>query len=596
MIRDQIHKKLYLCVFFLLSCGLLLVCNACLSRQQIHHQDRTAKTQINTPGIIEFFTEADSLENIFSVAQQQEKPILMLFSIGYCLCGDELKKQTIFNPELSETFDYLTNVVISNRNPWVNQLISKHSLTIMPCFVLLSPDGDLVNALEPDYFFQAADINNFIGKSLVIFDFLQKVESRPDNKKLWEAFIDWLTGTNHSNFVDFRLKQTILNDLLERCTDSVLVQKVYELYASAIFEESHKQFESKRLEFFLQYNPIIETVYRDYFPDNFKYSLKGEWTYISFLDWFSDFGDFAKVDTIFIQNRNYLKSSPKLLLLCYQHYLYQLVRQERYEEARDIFYDGLDCIRAHYREWSAYDFNISFPGRMYNAFFHEKTEQMRIEFEEPIKQLLELVIELKTFFGRGIVDYAIEYNLYLPEILEVINQTIAHRKNNITAVFLIGPKAQLFQKLYGDEKTIHMLLNLDNDERFKNLPKMSDGKMNLDHIRLYICRSLKMSDRRLLEMGNNILQFDKAGGYTDHIPYLEIALAYQSKESGQIERAVQLVRDAIQQLDKKITLISSQTENHLSEYGEYLEEYLRESGVTDFSEEDKRLIYEPRCQ
>ena len=78
-----------------------------------------------------------------------------------------------------------------------------------------------------------------------------------------------------------------------------LSQKAYEKLAQILIESIPYRGEKKKIEYFNKHHPLFQDIVNAYYPDKFKFQLKGDQGLANIINWFNESKKFAKALSFF---------------------------------------------------------------------------------------------------------------------------------------------------------------------------------------------------------------------------------------------------------------------------------------------------------
>lgn len=555
-------------------------------------------------GSVRYFTENDRFEIIEAEAQKENKPILMFLSFGHCPCGEELQTRILQNQEFSEIARNFVMVLVRNKNERVMEWLKRFSILEVPLFVLLSPDGELIDQIPGWKSSTISDFNESLDFSLSLYDLEKLAERKPSNKKIRECWLDKVKkGFNNHGLSDAKL-MVVYKKLLgtNDTMNEPEAHEISELLALIAITTASRMNETAKELFLEEYRAIVTSVFEQYYPDKFAYVLKNDSGFYWFMRWFDDQHNYNMVDAVYQQGVQHCQGEDKFLLNLHDYYVSFLIEQERYQEAEKLIREIIKIAGPYAQDWKRGDYSIYFPRNFLNALFVKKPAELLSVLKELIEFYLESDMTLH-FEDDALVYYAAEHDLYVSELLERFERSIDQEKIITQAINLLYPKTVLFNKLQGSQATTEMLLNLEKDNKFNTLVMDCEkgdsfpGKLYLMKTILWNATELQLVDDRFLIMAEELSDCIEAMPETARKDYLFIQnLAYQYYAKGEREKAIDLLRYTIKMTDRGVHYSDSFRQFVEKGMKERLKEWLSESGSDVLSPEDDKLINEIRCQ
>lgn len=224
-------------------------------------------------GKLSWYTEQNSFAEMKSIAQKADKPIFMVFSATWCGPCQRVKKEVFSKEDFKQVADQVVLLYIEETDPKSKGYIDENKITAFPTFKIFSKDGIFLDNGFPDRTvagFAAWVKNVKAGDNLYALS--QKLKKEPDNRALILKVVKKLRGENIEKRITLLRKVIKLNPDL----NDPLTQESYERIATYINYTMHMMQEADaKIKYAKEHNEEFMKVINAYYPDKFKFSLKG---------------------------------------------------------------------------------------------------------------------------------------------------------------------------------------------------------------------------------------------------------------------------------------------------------------------------------
>lgn len=251
-----------------------------------------------------WLTEKNTWEEILKEAQKTNKPILAVFSAEWCDPCVELKQSVYPSKEFKQVADSVVLFYIEQASKEGDAYCSKFNVKIFPTFKLFSKDGIM---LDNGTF--KRNVAGFLGWIKEVksgnsyYELSKKLEKNPNDCELMVRLVERM------GMSDKREKLPLLEKIIAIKPDfkDDIAQRAYEKLAVTILENVPRRESGPYIE---KYRKLFQDIVNSYYPDKFKYALKGKSGLMTFFDWYLQCGENEKVISIF---NDYLKQKNNKL-------------------------------------------------------------------------------------------------------------------------------------------------------------------------------------------------------------------------------------------------------------------------------------------
>jgi tetratricopeptide (TPR) repeat protein len=253
-----------------------------------------AREKTEKIGEFTWFTEQSSWEAILKAAQKADKPILVVFCASWVdPCGD-IRKTVFMNGDFKRVAGQVVLFYIEQASTAGNDYCKKFNVKVYPTFKLFSKEGVMLDngtfkrtvAGFLGWLQEVKSGNNF-------YELSKKLEKNPNDRALIIKIVERMGMSDKKEKLDY-LKQAIR---INPDFKDALAQKVYEKMAVVLVENIPRM--RGREDFFNAYRPLFQAIIAAYYPDKFKYDLKGNDGLVAVMNWYLQAGNREKVLGIF---------------------------------------------------------------------------------------------------------------------------------------------------------------------------------------------------------------------------------------------------------------------------------------------------------
>jgi tetratricopeptide (TPR) repeat protein len=225
-----------------------------------------------TIGQVKWYTEQNSLEQIIAAAKKENKPILMVYTNYSNRRSKKALSETLESEQFAATAPLVVLLNIEKTGPQSADYIKKFELRYAPRAILFSKEGkilerDLGSIRNVETFCQwltdavAGDNKANLAK---------RVENEPENRLTMMKLARKMKLARDFKIVDILRRVINLNpDIYDPLT-----HEAHERLASFLYRRVRFLEEVEKKKFIEIFNEDFMAAYNNYYPDNFKYTLK----------------------------------------------------------------------------------------------------------------------------------------------------------------------------------------------------------------------------------------------------------------------------------------------------------------------------------
>lgn len=273
-------KKLY---SFILLCLIIMMTTGLAARE------KTEKI-----GEFTWYTESTPWEEVLQAAQKVNKPILVVFCADWLDDCDVLRKTVFMARDFKQIADQVVLLYIEQASKEGDSFCRQFNVRIYPTFKLYSKEGIM---LDNGTF--SRTVEGFRGwvKEVIagnnFYELSKKLEKNPTDRDLLVKIVDRMGMSDKKEKLVY-LKRAIQ---IKPDYNDDLAQKAYEKMAWVLVENIPRG--QGREEFFMYNKQIFSGIVNAYYPDKFKYYLKGNDGLVTIMNWYLQLGDREKVISFF---------------------------------------------------------------------------------------------------------------------------------------------------------------------------------------------------------------------------------------------------------------------------------------------------------
>lgn len=504
-----------------------------------------------TIGSFTWYTEQNSLKEITEIANKAEKPILAVFSATWCKPCQYIKKKVFQSEEFNKVADRVIPLYIEGTTPQGKKYARKFRVNAYPTFKLFSKKGIYLDTGQPErtvkgFLHWIDEVNG--GNSY--YRLSKKLEKNPNDRK---TLIDITARMSDGNIV--KKRQYLEKALqLNRDFNDPLTHKAGESLAHVLLTGLPGKKDKNRKAYIKTYRPIFEDIFDAYYPDKFKYGLKGFEGLWIMITWFRETSNHPRavslLEDFLKKNKIRQKSSAKfnmalaeslpLLATAFNSFLFSGKTEEAKKWLARVEKIGRSDKKASGVRGFAYNlFNMY---RDIIAFYGKKGEISKAEsYASTFYTLMERTGNSEQAEETA-YQFAVHYGIFAQRVLERIDEKLKTAKRGRQKSHLISGKAKVLAAMGKKKEARKALVNLSKDEEFlKTLsPKETAGVLN---VLAWTMVEMDMIDTTTLEMAKKAAQL-----YPDSGMILD-TLACTYAGLGQYDKALEIETKAINKLE-----------------------------------------------
>jgi thiol-disulfide isomerase/thioredoxin len=243
-------------------------------------------------GKFSWYTEQNAFEDVVQVAQKADKPILAVFSATWCGPCQQLKTSLLKTDEFKKIADEVVLLYIEQTTKEGAAYNSKYKVIGFPSFRIFSQQGILLDKGFPDrtvagFLKWISDVkagNNF-------YELSRKLEQNPNDLETLVKIAGKLDGGERDMIFDYLLRAIKINpDFNDQLAQEAYEKLAYFLLGGLPFKEG-----KEKEEYVARWQKTFQAIVDAYYPNKFKYELKGNIGLNYILNWFYRSRQFEKV-------------------------------------------------------------------------------------------------------------------------------------------------------------------------------------------------------------------------------------------------------------------------------------------------------------
>ncbi len=269
--------------------SIILLCLIIVMTAGLGAREKTEKI-----GELTWFTEATPWDEILQAAWKANKPILVVFCGSWLDTCDEIRKTVFMAGDFKQIADQVVLLYIEQASKEGETYCQQFNVKIYPTFKLFSKEG---NMLDNGTF--SRTVEGFRGWVKEVkagnnfYELSKQLEKNPNDRELLIKIVERIGMSDKKDKLAY-LKRAIQ---LKQDFRDELAQRAYEKMAAVIVENIPRR--QGREEFFKEYQHLFQLIVNTYYPDRFKYDLKGNDGLVAIMNWYLQSGDREKVFAIF---------------------------------------------------------------------------------------------------------------------------------------------------------------------------------------------------------------------------------------------------------------------------------------------------------
>ncbi|HLP46579.1 MAG TPA: thioredoxin family protein, partial [Candidatus Kapabacteria bacterium] len=253
-----------------------------------------AREKTEKMGDFTWFTETTPWEEILQTAQKTDKPVLVVFCASWLDVCDEIRKTVFMAGDFKQIADQVVLVYIEQSSVDGEAYCQKFNVKVFPTFKLFSTEGFMLDngtfkrTVEgfSGWIKEVKSGNNF-------YELSKQLEKNPNDRHLLIKIVERMGMSDKKDKLAYLKRAAqITPDYKDE-----IAQKVYEKMAWVLVENIPRG--PNREEFFKYNKQLFQNIVNAYYPDKFKYDLKGNDGLVTIMNWYLQMGDREKVLSIF---------------------------------------------------------------------------------------------------------------------------------------------------------------------------------------------------------------------------------------------------------------------------------------------------------
>ena len=253
-----------------------------------------AREKTEKIGKFTWFTEATPWEEILQTAQKVNKPIMVVFCGSWLDICDEIRKTVFMADGFKQIADQVVLMYIEQATKEGDSFCQLFNVRIYPTFKLFTKEGYLLDngtfkrTVEgfKGWVKEVKSGNNY-------YELSKQLEKNPTDRNILLKIVERMGMSDKKDKLAY-LKRAIQ---INPDYNDALSQRVYEKMATVLVENIPRG--PNREEFFTYNKQLFQGIINAYYPDKFKYDLKGNDGMVAIMNWHLQMGDREKVLSLF---------------------------------------------------------------------------------------------------------------------------------------------------------------------------------------------------------------------------------------------------------------------------------------------------------
>jgi tetratricopeptide (TPR) repeat protein len=500
-----------------------------------------AREKTEMIGKFKWYTEQNSLEEIKAQAKKENKPILAVFSATWCGPCQHVKKTVFKTDEFKKISDKALLLYIEQTTKEGAAYNKKYNIKAFPTFKIISNDGVMLDTGNPTRTVDGfAEWIDDVKKGNNFYELSRKLKKNPKDREALVRITGKMGYGETEKKIEF-LKQAI--DLNPDLKDPVS-QEAYEKLAGMLANRIPYMEGKEQSEYLEANRKDFTKVVDSYYPDGFKYNLKGINGLATIMEWFVKDKNYNRAIAIFDdyykQKSGKIDFGEDIVLLTSAVPAYLGAGQV------DTAREWVDKTVKYAKETDGVNkdkgFVYYYSGMLRNMVDHFgnsgdlKTAQgyAALAYSETDR------LGEKRLSEYMVVDYAKKYGLSTKLALELLEKRIKDSKGYSYASAVVN-KAHVLHKIKKKDEARQELMNLyKNEDFFKTLTKKELPRV-LNSI-AWAMVEMKMVDQHALEIAKKAVAAEDSDQFMD-------TLACVYAELGKYKEAVDVETKAAEKTD-----------------------------------------------
>lgn len=488
-------------------------------------------------GEISWHTEQNNFAEMKKIAQKADKPILMVFSATWCGPCQDVKKEVFAKKDFKQVADQVVLLYVEETDPKSKEYIEENDISAFPTFKIFSKDGIFLDDGFPERTVPGfSKWVNDVKAGDNLHDLSKKLQKDPDNRALILKVVKKLKGERMGK------RLTLLRKIVKQNPDfnDPLTQEANEKIAALIRYTLHmiREAEAKK-NYATQHNEAFMTIIDAYYPDKFKYDLKGISGIYNIVHWQNTL---QKYDKTLYYFENFLKKRKGKInieedMRIFPFAITALLHSNRGKEADEWLSKLKESIRGvkeDKKRQMAYWLDTIYEA--FIEYYGEKGEKENGEkyaallFDEFKKQKQDRYIEFyKARFAKSYLLFAEEVIKKYEEKLKTANdKAISRLTLDLAAIYAKQGKqekaGEYIYNLYENKSLVEAMKPLERAGFYSRIASvMIDAKI-VDKRTVEIAEKAVKLDKNIYSLANLACVHAELGDYAAAVKYGEKAL------------------------------------------------------------------------
>lgn len=253
-----------------------------------------AREKTEKIGKFTWFTETTPWEEIVQTAQKVNKPILVVFCGSWLDICEDIRKSVFMDDGFEQIADQVVLLYIEQATKEGDSFCRLFNVRIYPTFKLFTKEGYLLDngtfsrTVEgfKGWLKEVKSGNNF-------YQLSKQLANNPTDRDLLFKIVERMGMSDKKDKLEYLRRAIQINPNF----NDELSQKIYEKMATVLVENIPRG--PNREEFFTYNKQLFQGIVNAYYPDKFKYNLKGNDGMVAIMNWNLQIGEHEKVLWLF---------------------------------------------------------------------------------------------------------------------------------------------------------------------------------------------------------------------------------------------------------------------------------------------------------
>ncbi|UCH93531.1 MAG: thioredoxin family protein [Candidatus Aminicenantes bacterium] len=516
-----------------------------------------AREKTEKIGNISWYTEQNTFDEIVNIAKKENKQILAVFSATWCGPCKAVKKKVFATDDFQKVADRVVLLYIEETDPKSKEYLKKNKIIAFPTFKIFSKDGIELDSKPPERTLEGfLEWIDDVKAGNSYYELSLKLKKDPNHRELVLKLVDRVTSRN----IDERIKLLRRAIQLNPDFNDPLSQEAYENLASALGWQMMRKREEDRKNYASKNNQEFMTIINAYYPDKFKYRLKGDRLFYVLLRWLNGLGDFQKALSYF---DDFLKTRGNKIDVKEDIYLFPMVfssllRANREKQAEEWLAKlqnlvkkdteaGVDEAEVKKKEeeysywlWQFYNVFIEYYGE--KGLTKKAEKYAALIFDLYVK----IEAEQSAEFTRVKLLYAKKYLVFADEVVKELEEKIKTAEGKEFRRLALD-LAAIYARMGKTEKARKYLYDLYENQ---SLVESLDEKKKAS---FYNSIAWTMLDAKIVE--EKTLEIAEKAVKLDDTPHTLDTLATVHAELGNFQEAIKIEEKALKLEEERDYLI-----------------------------------------